>query len=128
MTRRAPIYYIRCQGQTQRGQCIDSYIGETEKTLKTRFLEHVVLVQPRLRSHNIFIWSPLTTTLRWKKSRSWTGNRDIYFERGVKEPVYIRVNQPSLNKDGDRYKLLKVTRFEVNMSVRSVTSDGLPVS
>ena len=31
-----------------------------------------------------------------------------YFERGVKEAIYIRAYQPSLNKDGGRYKLPKV--------------------
>ena len=31
-----------------------------------------------------------------------------YFERGVKEAIYIRANELSLNKDGGRYKLPKV--------------------
>ena len=41
-----PVYRIPCQGQTTRGQCKDSYIGETERSLKTRFLEHGVPVLP----------------------------------------------------------------------------------
>ena len=28
-----------------------------------------------------------------------------WFERGVKEAIYIKVNKPTLNKDGGRYKL-----------------------
>ena len=35
-----PVYYIRCQGQTNRGQCTESYIGETERSLKARLAEH----------------------------------------------------------------------------------------
>ncbi|XP_033108664.1 uncharacterized protein LOC117110160 [Anneissia japonica] len=34
------IYHIPCQGKTTSGKCKDSYIGESERTLKTRFLEH----------------------------------------------------------------------------------------
>ncbi|KAH3714707.1 hypothetical protein DPMN_057404 [Dreissena polymorpha] len=28
-----------------------------------------------------------------------------WFERGVKEAIYIRALRPALNKDGDRYQL-----------------------
>ena len=35
-----PVYMIPCQGQTTRGQCLESYIGETERSLKKRFQEH----------------------------------------------------------------------------------------
>ena len=35
-----PIYSIHCQGHTNRGQCEEFYIGETERSLKARFSEH----------------------------------------------------------------------------------------
>ncbi|XP_072017038.1 uncharacterized protein [Amphiura filiformis] len=35
-----PVYQIPCQGQTTRGPCSESYIGQTGRSLKTRFLEH----------------------------------------------------------------------------------------
>ena len=35
-----PVYLIPCQGQTTRGQCPESYIGETERLLNIRFNEH----------------------------------------------------------------------------------------
>ena len=35
-----PVYMIPCSGQTLRGPCQESYIGETERSLRTRFLEH----------------------------------------------------------------------------------------
>ncbi|KAI8518797.1 hypothetical protein Bbelb_020540 [Branchiostoma belcheri] len=34
------IYHISCQGNTNRGPCRETYIGETKRSLKTRFLEH----------------------------------------------------------------------------------------
>ena len=35
-----PVYLIPCQDHTRKGPCSESYIGETERSLKTRFLEH----------------------------------------------------------------------------------------
>ena len=35
-----PMYKIPCQGKTTKGVCQDSYIGETERSLRTIFLEH----------------------------------------------------------------------------------------
>ena len=34
-----PIYHIKCKGKGDQ-QCKHDYIGETERTLKARFLEH----------------------------------------------------------------------------------------
>ncbi|KAI8519944.1 hypothetical protein Bbelb_032010 [Branchiostoma belcheri] len=34
------VYCIPCQGTTRQGTCEESYIGETERSLRTRFLEH----------------------------------------------------------------------------------------
>ena len=82
--------------------CLKSYIGETERSLKTRFLEHLVV------------------TLIWTKSKS-LDQEPWYFERGVKEAIYIRVNKPSLNKDGDRYKLPRMLDPIFESSVQKVT-------
>ncbi|CAH1242829.1 HMCN1 [Branchiostoma lanceolatum] len=34
------VYHIPCQGTTRQGTCEEFYIGETERSLRTRFLEH----------------------------------------------------------------------------------------
>ena len=93
-----PIYQIKCD------HCEPSYIGETERSLRSRFLEHrrpssttsevsqhIHNAQPE---HSISIDNAnvLATDSRW-------------LERGIKEAIYIRVNQPTLNKDGGRYNL-----------------------
>ena len=102
-----PVYYIPCQGKTHRGPCKESYIGETERSLKTRFLEHRRPSSTSSEvSQHIDIESPghhvdlNQVKILDREPRS--------FERGVKEAIYIRVNKPSLNKDRGRYKLPRV--------------------
>ncbi|KAI8515731.1 calcium ion binding, partial [Branchiostoma belcheri] len=81
-----------------------TYIGETERSLKTRFLEHR---RPSSNtsevSQHIHIESP-GHTVTLDKVRILDTEQD-YFVRGVKEAVYIRAHQPSLNRDGGRYRL-----------------------
>ena len=102
-----PVYYIPCQGKTHRGPCKESYIGETERSLKTRFLEHRRPSSTSSEvSQHIHIESPgHHVDLDQVKILD---REPRYFERGVKEAIYIRVNKPSLNKDGGRYKLPRV--------------------
>ena len=94
-----PVYMIPCQGKTTRGQCTESYIGETERSLKTRFLEHRRPSSTSSEvSQHIHIESPghhmeLEKVLILDRDPRW-------FERGVMEVIHIRANQPSLNKDG----------------------------
>ena len=116
-----PVYMIPCQGQTTRGACKESYIGETERSLKTRFLEHR---RPSTTSsevsNHIHIESPghhvdLDKVQILDREPRW-------FERGVKEAIHIRANQPSLNKDGGRYKLPKVYDPVITSHFKSVRS------
>ena len=83
------------------------YVGETERPLKARFSEHRrpssttsevsehIHVDHPQHSVELENTEVLTTEPRW-------------FERGVKEAIYIRALNPSLNKDGERYNLLPV--------------------
>ena len=93
-----PIYEIKCE------DCDASYVGETERSLKARFSEHrrpstvssevskhIHTDQP---NHNI----KLDNTKILSVESKW-------FDRGVKETIYIRARNPSLNKDGGRYNL-----------------------
>jgi len=101
-----PVYCTPCQGKTMRGQCSESYIGETERSLKTRFLEHRRPSSTSSEvSQHIHIESPGHTV---DLDAVQILDRDPrWFERGVEEAIYIRANQPSLNKDGGRYRLPK---------------------
>ena len=96
-----PVYDIQCN------DCQDFYIGETERSMRARFLEHRRLsstsseVSQHIHSvcpgHSVSLEQSniLCVDLRW-------------FERGVKEAVYIRAFSPTLNKDGGRYNLPSV--------------------
>jgi hypothetical protein len=93
-----PVYHIPCE------ECPASYIGETERSLKARFSEHrrpssvnsevSQHIHQAYPGHRIDMDKTkiLTVEPRW-------------FERGVKEAIYIRAKQPSLNKDGGRFNL-----------------------
>ena len=112
---------IPYQGQTTRGLCQESYIGETERSLRTRFLEHKrpSSVSSEVSQH-IHIESPdhkvdLEQTLVLDREPR-------YFERGVKEAIYIKANQPSLNRDGGRYKLPSVYDTIIDRNIRKVKS------
>ena len=93
-----PVYKIKCE------ECEATYVGKTERSLKARFSEHrrpssttseaakhIHTDQPE---HTVELDNTeiLTTEPRW-------------FERGVKEAIYIRALNPSLNKDEGRYNL-----------------------
>ena len=93
-----PVYQIKCN------DCSDSYIGETERSLKARFMEHrrpscsSSEVSKHLHQdqpgHNIDLKQTKVLAVEPK-----------WFERGVKEAIHIRIEEPSLNKDGGRYCL-----------------------
>jgi len=98
------VYMIPCQGQTIKGPCRESYIGETERSLKTRFLEHRRPSSTSSEvSQHIHIESPGHHVDL--EQVQILDREPRYFERGVKEAIYIKANRPSLNKDGGRYKL-----------------------
>ena len=49
----------------------------------------------------------------WDRDSRW-------FERGVKEAIHIKANQPSLNKDGGRYKLSGVYEAVIRSKVNKI--------
>ena len=92
-----PVYHTFCD------DCDASYIGETERTMRTRFMEHKrrSSVNSEVSKHIHQDHKDHTVTLDKTKILS-VDHR--WFERGVKEAIYIRTNKPSLNADGGRYK------------------------
>jgi len=112
-----PVYYIPCDS------CKDSYIGETERTLKTRFLEHRRPSSSDTSEVANHIHKTCPTHAVDIKDVIVLDRDPRWFERGVKEAIYIRAVNPSLNRDGGRYHLPEVYTNIIRAHVRSdVTS------
>ena len=93
-----PVYKISCN------MCDASYIGETERSLKARFQEHrrPSTVTSEVSRHIHADHPEHDVSLKEAKVLDIEGR---WFERGVKEAVYIRQHQPTLNRDGGRFNL-----------------------
>ena len=94
-----PVYMIHCQGQTNKGVCKESYIGETERDLRIRFLEdcHPSSTSSEVSQHT-HIESPGHHMDLDKVSV--LDKEPHYFERGVNEAIDNRPYKLSLNKEG----------------------------
>ena len=95
-----PVYRIQCNTD----KCEASYKWGTERPFKARFSEHMrpsttssevsKHIHKKVPGHSIKLDNTdiLTVEPRW-------------FERGVKEAIYIRAYSTSLNRDGGCYQL-----------------------
>ena len=105
------VYKIKCE------ECDAVYVGETERTLKAMVSEHrrpsstISEVSKHIHvdhpQHSVELENTevLTTEPRW-------------FERGVKEVIYIIALNPSLNRDGGRYNLPPVWDNNIKKQVK----------
>ena len=79
--------------------CSDTYIGETKQTLHKRMYQHR---RPSTSAGDSAVYQHLDTT------KHSFDNKDVlildrehrWFERGVKEAIYVTAEQPTLNKGG----------------------------
>ena len=89
------IYRFKCN----RLECDEEYIGETARTFGERFKEHLKAPFPMHDHSNI---TGHTTTL---ENFSIVGREEQNLSRLIKESMFIRVNNPSLNKNMGKYHL-----------------------
>ena len=89
------IYRYKCD----RVECDEEYIGESARTFGERFKEHLKCPFPIYDHSNI---TGHNTTL---DNFSIVGREDQNLMRLIKEAIYIRVNNPSLNKNIGKYHL-----------------------
>ena len=89
------IYRYRCD----RLECDEEYTGETARTSGERFKEHLKAPSPIYDHCNI---TGHSTTLN---NFSIVGREEQNLSRLIKESMYIRVNNPSLNRNMGKYHL-----------------------
>ena len=89
------IYRYKCD----RVECGEEYIGESSRTFGERFKEHLKAPSP---IYDHFNTSGHNITL---ENLSIVGREDQNLSRLIKESLFIRVNNPSLNRNIDKYHL-----------------------
>ena len=104
------VYYLPCSGANGE-PCGEngSYVGETERIAESRIKEHfstavqsgtstlksAVMAHAREKAHH---FRPTDLSILSSGNSNW-------HERGVKEAIYIRGLQPSINRDQGRHQL-----------------------
>ena len=89
------IYRYKCH----RVECDEEYIGESARIFSERFKEHLKPPSPiydhsNISGHNVTV-----------DNFSIVGREDHNIKRAIKEALYIRSNNPSLNKNIGKYHL-----------------------
>ena len=80
-------------------ECDEEYIGETARTFWERFKEHLKAPSP------IYDHSNITGHSTTFNNFNIVGREEHNLSRLIKESMYIRVNNPSLNKNIGKYHL-----------------------
>ena len=89
------IYWYQCEGQS----CDDEYIGETSRTFGERYKEHL---KPLSAIHHHSNQTCHTTN---QNNFQIIGREGHNLARNIKESIYIRVNNPTLNNNIGKFNL-----------------------
>ena len=95
MKKSGAIYRYKCN----RVECDEEYIGESARNFAERFKEHLKTPSP-IYDHSVISGHSVTID-----NFSIVGREDQNLLRTIKEALYIRVNNPSLNKNIGKYHL-----------------------
>ncbi len=108
------IYYVPCN------DCPASYIGETERPFKKRLQEHQ---RPSNKSSPVVQHNKSTGHKVNDKNVRILEKEDNWFRRGVKEAIYIKANNSTLNRDQGRHHLPAVYERTIRSHVTPVACD-----
>ena len=89
------IYWYQCGDLT----CDDEYIGETSRTFGERYKEHLKDPSP-IHHHNNQTKHPIN-----QSNFKIIGREGHHMSRYIKESIFIRVNNPNLNNNIDKFNL-----------------------
>ena len=89
------IYWYRC-GRTE---CSDEYIGESARTFEERFKEHLKAPSP-IYEHDNTTGHKISV-----ENFKIIGREGHVISRTIQEAIYIRVNNPTLNRNVGKYNL-----------------------
>ena len=94
-SRSGVIYRFKCD----RVECDDEYIGESSRTFGERFKEHLKAPSP--------IFDHFNTTGHQVSIENFSivGREEQNLMRAIKEALYVRINNPSLNRNIGKYHL-----------------------
>ena len=95
MKKSGVIYSYKCG----RVDCDEEYIGESSRTFGERFKEHQKAPSPIFDHHTI------TGHDISVEHFNIVGREENNVKRAIKEALYIRVNNPSLNRNVGKYHL-----------------------
>ena len=90
---------VICRYKCDRVECDEDYIGESSRTFGERFKEHQKAPPPIYDHYNI------SGHMVGIDNFSIVGREDQNLMRTIKEALYIRVNNPSLNRNIGKYHL-----------------------
>ena len=83
------------------GNCTEAYVGKTKQSLKVRFSQHRRPSSSEYQANSaIYEHSKSTGHKINTEDVVILDREERWFERGVKEAIYERVEKPSLNKRG----------------------------
>ena len=117
------IYWFQCEELA----CDEEYTGETSRTFGERFKE--ILKDPSAIHHHSTTISHITT----QDNFQITGREDHGITRTIKESIYIRVNNPTLNRNIGKFNLhhiwdrvlLSTLGLNINRQVHSTSPLGI---
>ena len=95
VSKNGAIYWLQCGDHA----CDDEYIGETSRTFGERFKEHMKDPSP-IHHHNNHTGHP--TSLN---NFQIIGREGHSLARNIKESIFIRVNNPTLNRNIGKFNL-----------------------
>ena len=92
------IYSYQCKGV----DCDEEYIGETSRTLRKRYREHLKEPSP-IHAHSF-----QTGHNANEDNFNILGREDLGLTRLIKDSIYIKVNNPTLNKNICKFNLSQI--------------------